>query len=232
LRIFARRHFGCLRYLSSAEPNRSAALSRNTVAGSYTQSLLWIALFVAIAAGVALVVELVFFDLIHGNPNRSFDNVMSMITIFPPILAIIAVIAAFLVFGLPQLFQASAIGLLRRPLGDRARFAVLLALPITGVLTWYCYDYLTPSNFNLGINVPPGQAKFEHGISPVRYLGALMFQAPVTLFSFLHFELGFRGRSRWPLILIALAIMIALGATVGYDGAEGQIELQKNSPAS
>jgi hypothetical protein len=74
---------------------------------------------------------------------------------------------------------------------------VLPALPVTAVLTWYCYDYLTP-DFNLGINADPDWTPYQHGISIAHYQGALLFQAPVTLFSFLYLDAGFRGASSGP----------------------------------
>jgi hypothetical protein len=87
-------------------------------------------------------------------------------------------------------------------------------LPLTAVLTWYCYDYLTPD-----------WTLCEHGISISRYLGALAFQVPVTLFSFLYIDAGFRGASKWLIVVAALAIALVVGGICGYVTAQEQIEL-------
>jgi hypothetical protein len=73
-------------------------------------------------------------------------NAMFLMKAYTPVAGIIALIGTFLVFALPQFFQAEVVGALDQIFGDRARFAALLALPLTAVLPWYCYDYLTPSN--------------------------------------------------------------------------------------
>jgi hypothetical protein len=41
---------------------------------SYARSLLWVALLAAVAIGVAVIVELVFVDFVHGNPHRTQAN--------------------------------------------------------------------------------------------------------------------------------------------------------------
>jgi hypothetical protein len=99
-----------------------------------------------------------------------------------------------------------------------------LALPLTAVLTWYCYDYLTPSDLNLGINVGPDWTPYQHGISSSRYIGALKFQAPVTLFGFLYLDAGIRGVSRKTVIIATLAIAIAAGVIRGHFLAQRQYQ--------
>jgi hypothetical protein len=200
-------------------------VSKTTVGVSYAQSLLWVALTIAVMLGVSTVVELVIVDFIHGNPHRPQSNALAMMAEFPPLFGVIAAIATLLVFGLPQVFQAWLVRLLERTFGGRARIAVLLALPLTAVLTWYCYDYLTPTDSNLGINVGPDWTPFQHGISMVRYLGSMGFQAPVTLFGLLYFDAGSKGRARWPVVIAALAIASVVGAIWGYENAQQQIQL-------
>jgi hypothetical protein len=200
-------------------------MKKTTVGVSYVQSLLWIALFFAVAIGAMNVVQLVILDFIHGNPHRSQSNALFMMTVFTPLFGVIVAIGALLVFALPQIFQALLVGILKRAFGDRARFAVLLALPLTAVLTWYCFDYLTPADFNLGINEGPDWTPYRHGISMARYLTSLGFQAPVTLFGFLYFDAGLKGRARKPVIIAALAIAFVLGAISGFEAAQRQIQL-------
>lgn len=190
-------------------------MTKRAIGASYAHNLLWVALFAAVMVGVMSVAHLVFFDIIHGNPHRTREDVISMMAMQTPILGIIAAIGSILVFTLPQTFQAALVAVRHRIAGNRARFAVLPALPLTAVLTWYCYDYLTPSDLVLGINAGPDWRPYQHGISMARYMGALAFQTPVTLFGFLYIDAGFRGTSRWPLLIAASVITIARLATSG-----------------
>ena len=199
-------------------------MSKSAVTTSYAQSLCWVAILIALTIVVLFTVELVFVDLVHGNPHRTRENVISMMIVQTPLFGFIAMIGAFLVFTLPQCFQAGLITVLNRIFGGCARFLVLPALPFTAVLTWYCYDYLSPSDFNLGINVGPDWTPYEHGISSSRYLTTMAFQAPVTLFSILYFEAGLRAGSSKLLVIVAMAVAIALGAVWGHDVAEHQYQ--------
>ncbi len=167
-------------------------MSKSAIGASYAHSFLWVVLFMAVTVGVSSIAHLVFFDVIHGNPHRTEENVISMMLVQTPILGVIAAIGS---------------------------------LPLTAVLTWYCYDYLTPSDFNLGINAGPDWTPYQHGISISRYMGALAFQAPITLFSFLFIDAGFRGASKWLILVAALVIAIVVGSMYGYVTAQGQIEL-------
>jgi hypothetical protein len=98
-------------------------MSKSAVTVSYVQSLLWSALFVAITVGASSIVELMFVDFVHGNPNRSQGNAIFMMVVETPLISAIAIIGFFLVFTLPQLFQAAVINVLNRQFDDRARFA-------------------------------------------------------------------------------------------------------------
>lgn len=177
------------------------------------------------AVGARSIAHLVFFDIVHGNPHRTREDVLSMMAIQTPILGIIAAIGSILVFALPQAFQAALVATWHRMVGSRARFAVLPALPLTAILTWYYYDYLTPSDLILGINAGPDWKPYQHGISITRYIGALAFQTPVTLFGFLHMDAGFRGTSKWPLLGAAALLTITIAGIWGYVTAQRQIEL-------
>ncbi len=199
-------------------------MSKSAVAISYGRSLLWLALFVAVAVGVLDIVELTLLDFVHGNPHRPQANAVFMMAVYTPIFGIVAVIGTFLVFTLPQFFQAALIVTLGRIFGDRARFAALLALPLTAILTWYSYDYLTPTDVNLGINAGPDWTPFKHGLSVSRFMSSLAVQAPVTLLSFLYFDAGLRGSSKKPLLVAALAIAVAMGLIGGYTMAQNQIQ--------
>jgi hypothetical protein len=196
-------------------------VNRRAIVVSYMQSLLWIALFMALMCVETNIVELLFIDFVHGNPHRTQDNAIVMMKAYTPVAGLVAFIGTFLVFTLPQFFQAEMIGALDRICGDRARFAALPALPLTAVLTWYCYDYLTPSNLCFAGNC---MEAYEHGLSISRYVMALAIQAPITLFSFLYFNADLSGRSRKPILLAALAIAVVIGGIWGYARARGQYQ--------
>jgi hypothetical protein len=199
-------------------------VNKSAVTISYAQSLIWVGLLVAIAVGVTTIVELVFVDFVHGNPHRTLGNVIVMMVVETPLIGVIALIGVFLVFTLPQFFQVAVISVLNQMFGSRARFAVFLALPLTAVLTWYCYDYLTPTDFNLGINVGPDWSPYQHGLSISRYMRTLAIQAPVTLFSFLYFDAGFRGGSKKPLLMAVLALAVVVGGILGHENAQQQFQ--------
>jgi hypothetical protein len=196
-------------------------MSKIDVTFSYLQSLLWVALFMALMSAETHIVELLFIDFVHGNPHRTRENAISMMKDGAPISAIIALIGTFLVLTLPQFFQAEVVGASHQIFGDRARFAALLALPLTAVLTWYCYDYLTPSNLCFAGNC---MEPYDHGMSISRYVKALVIQAPITLFGFLYFDAGLRGQSRGPILLAALAVALVAGGIRGYLMARGQFQ--------
>jgi hypothetical protein len=187
-------------------------MSKSAIGASFAHSLLWVVLFTAVTVGVMSVTHLVFFDIVHGNPHRTREDV-------------IAAIGTILVFTLPQVFQAALVTVFYRMFGSRARFAVFPTLPLTAVLTWYCYDYLTPSDVGLGINAGPDWTPYRHGISIARYMGALAFQTPLTLFSFLYIDVSFRGASKWLILVAALAIALVVGGMYGYVTAQEQIDL-------
>jgi hypothetical protein len=144
-----------------------------------------------------------------------------MMAFTPPLLAVIGVVIAVFVFALPQCFEAAiAYGLISR-FGASARFWMLCAPPFTAILTWYCYDYLTPTDFNLGINTPADWTSYQHGLTGRRYLMALAAQAPLTVFSLLFLDARLRGRSRKILVLLVLALAGILGIVWGHHLATG-----------
>src|ERR1700753_2910611 len=142
-------------------------MTRITTTSSYLQSLLWTALFMALMNGETNMVELLFVDFIRGNPHRTQANAIFMMTVYTPTFGVIAFVGTIVVFALSQFFQAELVGAFERAVGDRARFTPLVALPATAILTWYCYDYLTPSNLCCAGNC---MEPYEHGISVSRYL--------------------------------------------------------------
>src|SRR2546423_1045832 len=112
-------------------------MERNAVYIAYIRSFLWIALLIAIAPGIWLIVESLFVDFVHGNPNRPQSDALLMMALYPPTFGLVAFVGSFLVFALPQCLQALVANVLVRRLGRRGQFGLVLALPLIAVLTWY-----------------------------------------------------------------------------------------------
>jgi hypothetical protein len=181
-----------------------------TVAISYAKSLVWIAMLIAVVIDVVVISAMLLEDFRHG-PYRSQGGLM---TIMGLILWVIATFGSLIMFAPVQAFQVLVIGIMQREFGDRARFMALSSLPITAVLSWYCYDYLTPNDFHFIAKIGPAWAPYQHGISIARYLAALAVQTPVTLFAFLCFEADRQHRSKAPIIIAALVLAIAIGGGI------------------
>ncbi|HEY0910500.1 MAG TPA: hypothetical protein VGD75_09755 [Bradyrhizobium sp.] len=105
----------------------------------------------------------------------------------------------------------------------------MLALPVTAVLTWYCYDYLTPSVPNFAGNFTE---PYTHGLSLRRYVRTLAVQTSVTLFSSLYLSAHISGRSKAALLLAALAMTLVAGEIWGYLMARDQFQFLRNSNAA
>jgi hypothetical protein len=80
-------------------------MNKRAIGASYAHSLLWVVLFTTVTVGVMSIAHLVFFDIIHGNPHRTRENVISMMVMMTPVIGVIAAIGSILVFTLPQIFK-------------------------------------------------------------------------------------------------------------------------------
>jgi hypothetical protein len=199
-------------------------MKRRDVYVAYTQSLILVVVLIAVVMGVSIVVELVFVDFIHGNPHRTKANAVLMIMLYPPIVGLVAILGSFVVFTLPQCFQAIMSDVLARRLGRKGQFWILLALPLTVTLAWYCYDYLPPTVPNLGINVGADWPPYQHGLTLRRYLTMLIIQTPITLFSLAYCDAAVRHRSRKSIVLAAVVLALVVGVLHGYWMANGQYQ--------
>jgi hypothetical protein len=187
-------------------------MSRLAINFSYLQSLIWTALFLALIRSEAEITRMLF--RVHVNPHQT-GSLIALMKVVVPAYGIFTFVATFFILTLPQYLQAEIVGASHRAFGDRPWFAALLAWPVTAVLTWYCYryvyDYLNVC-FGGCVDAEPD----DDGLSVLRYFKSLLFQAPITLFSFLYFIAGLRGNSRKPIILGALAATLVAGAIWGY----------------
>src|SRR5690242_12162362 len=99
-----------------------------------------------------LISNLFWVNFIHANPNRTQQNAALSAALFTPITIAISLIGTAVIFSLSQGLQSLfAFELLRR-LNNRHLYLAALFIPLAAAISWYCYDYLTPSDFNLGIN--------------------------------------------------------------------------------
>ncbi|MFT4181551.1 MAG: hypothetical protein QM636_06485 [Rhizobium sp.] len=190
----------------------------------YLKSFGSILLAIATAAASFLIVELFFVDFIHGNPNRSTSDAAEMMVFFVPVLILIICVLTTLVLALPQSLETLLTWKMTRRVGEKGRLSTLFALPLTAILTWYCYDYLTLSDFNLGINEGADWRPYEHGLTLSRYAGALVIQAPVTLFNFCYFKAHIQDVPRKLVVLTALGLAVIVGCALGYSAALDQYQ--------
>ncbi|WP_168793038.1 hypothetical protein [Paraburkholderia aromaticivorans] len=143
---------------------------------SFIKSLLWIAVFVGLILSVSNITSLVLIDFIHGNPNRPKGNAVSMMILTPPLFSLVAAIGIFTVFSLSQIAQALMMRVLHPRVDRYAYIFIGLLVPLVSIVTWYCYEYLTPTDFNLGINEGEDWVPYQHGMSLKRYLATLACQ--------------------------------------------------------
>ena len=191
---------------------------------SFGESLFWIAILVATSLSICVMVSVIMVDFVHGNPNRSKSNAGLMIFLFSVIIFIVAPIAIFIVFSLSQMIQGLVMRALYPTLGRYAYILVGLTVPLISIVTWYCYDYLTPTDFNLGINEGADWQPYQHGMSSSRYLAAFIGQASVTIFTLVYFESTRRGRSRKTVILVGLLLATVIGVFLGVRQAISQYQ--------
>ena len=177
----------------------------------YGQSLLWIASYFAVSVSVSNIAQLVVVDFIHENPYRTQANAVWMMAFFTPLFGSIAFVGALLVFTLPQYFQALIERRLKRMEMRYVRSVIITILPITTVVTWYCWEYLTPTDFNLGINDGPEWRPYQHGLTWLRYIKTLGFQAPVTLFCLLYCDAHVLKSLKRQIIVMTFMLAIIAG---------------------
>ena len=191
---------------------------------SFFRSLLWVAFFTGLILSVVIITSLILIDFIHGNSNRSKNNAASMMILTPPLLGLVSAIGIFIVFSLSQVIQALMMRVLHPRVGRCAYILIGLLVPLISIVTWYCYEYLTPTDFNLGINEGEEWVPYQHGMSLNGYLAALVCQGLVTTFSIFYFDTEIRNRSKKPFILAVVVMAIIVGIALGYRDAITQYQ--------
>ncbi|WP_322051519.1 hypothetical protein [Paraburkholderia bannensis] len=195
----------------------------------FCKSLFLIAALVATTLSISIVVSLILIDFIHGNPNRTKENAATMMALSPLITFIFAPIGIFVVFSAPQIIQGLTMRALHPRLGRYAYVVVGLLVPFISILAWYCYDYLTPTNFNLDINEGADWVPYQHGINLKRYLTILSAQGFITTFTLIYFEAAVYRQSRRTVVLGFLFLAIVVGVFLGHRDAISQYQFINQS---
>lgn len=128
-------------------------MSANDIGPSYAKALVWCALFYGLVSGVAGIVELIIVDFIHINPHRMREATLMTMALSTPMIFLIVFLGIFIIFGLPQILQAKTVRAIMVRFGDQYENSIIMILPITAVVTWYCYEYLAPTNCNFGFTL-------------------------------------------------------------------------------
>ena len=187
---------------------------------SYAQSLLWIAAFIALFASSLSIANLIQVDFIHENPHRTRSDALFMMFISSIFMGVTSMIGVFLVFTLPQILQFASSNALSLKFGRPAYVYAAFLIPLTSVITWYCYDYLTPSDVGLAMNSGPDWSPNQHGLTIQRYLRVLAIQTPVTVFTLVYCYAATTYQSRKRMILGVMALALVLGGMWGIHMAE------------
>ncbi|MEK6419048.1 MAG: hypothetical protein V4801_05555 [Burkholderia gladioli] len=196
----------------------------------FFRSLLWIIVFVVLAAAVSTIFSLILTDFVYGNPYRTTRNTLSTMALFSALIGPIATLGILIVFSATQLIQSYAMRTLYPRHGTSAYRFIALMVPVMSIVTWYCYDYLTPSNFDLAINTGPDWVPYRHGLTLDRYGAALACQSAVTAFNLLYFHVATIRRSRNILIASVIVVAVVAGLVIGHRQAVTQNHFVDSAP--
>ena len=117
-------------------------------------------------------------------------------------------------FLLSQILQGRLLGWLYEKYDRIGLLLFILAIPISAVVSWYCYDYLVPNNPGFIFDAPEDEL-FHHGLTVSRYLTILGIQAAISIFSvtrFIFAEKYTRSvKALFFLALITVAVLYGVG---------------------
>jgi len=183
---------------------------------AYGQTLVLIALFWVVGVVVCEIVAIYNTDINYHGRYQTRQNALSAMVFVPLLIGALAFIGAFLVFTLPQIFQAKVADLSLR-YGRRPEMIALLVFPLTVAIAWYSFDYLVPPNATV-LN----DHIFEHGLTLERYATMFAIQAPISLFCICyHHAVLRRARKAWFVMAVLFAV-IAAGGIKGYERAKAE----------
>jgi hypothetical protein len=178
-------------------------------------ALVWFALLTALAGAVGNVAEILIIDFVHGNPHRTQENALEMMVFFTPMMGLLALVLALLTYSIPQLFQAVVSETFAVCCGTPIYVAVLLALPLTALVTFYSLFYVTVPLFD---TFGADKDLYPNELTVVNYLVALSIQAPATIFAAAYAGV-MRERLRWKIVI---GSAVGAGVFWGSHLASGQ----------
>lgn len=192
----------------------------NLLVYSFIKSLAWVAVVVACALAFYLLAASVDVDFLGYRAHHMGGNLAMVLVFFIPFLSVIGFVGVALVFTVPQLLQMAMAAGLMRVYGRRGLVGIVLGLPLLSVVTWYCYDYLTPSDINLAINTDGDWAPYQHGLNGARYWRTLLAQSAVTLFTLARLLMEQHDRKHMKTLSMSATLFAAAcyGAVNAYLG--------------
>lgn len=171
-------------------------INLNFVRPSFIKSLMLVLIVITCAMIFALVANVLKVDFLHINPNRSQFSAILGIVLAVPLLFIVNFFGVLLVFAASQFCHICMVKGFLKKYGEKGLFGIILSIPLAAIITWYSFDYLTPTDFNLAINVEPEWAPYQHGLTIQRYLVILLIQSCVTFFSLSRLKLEMQERPK------------------------------------
>jgi MFS family permease len=153
---------------------------------------------------------------IQHNPPRSQAIVVETMFLLTPIISAIAAATTLLTFAIPQYAQRLLENVPLQRVGRKYDIGILLTLPVTALLSWYCFDYIVMSGLSTMFQDDDDQS-YEHGITPRRYLLAVGAQTVMTLISLFYSRFRPRSAVRRGSAIAAAALGLGVGMMPGHS---------------
>ena len=214
---------------TSARRFAAGPLDRCQIGPSFAVSLLWLSAIIWVAVTVHLTVSMVALDVL-ADRHRSGEEFEDLTLLFPAIIGAFVIVGVFLVFALSQLIQGVAAYFIAGRFGRYAYLIILALLPITAILTWYCFDYLVPADPGF-MNHDPDWEHFRHGISLARYGITLAAQAAVTMFTIVYSDAAVHPGRRTRIVLCLFVLAVVGSAVSGHSQAVDQYRSSQHPSA-
>ena len=180
-----------------------------------------------------MVTEVTKVDFLNINPHRSQSHAASLPFLFGFIFLMLSTLVIFITFSISQIAQAMIGSLSIQQFCMRGYCIVAATTPLTAILSWYCYDYLTPSDFNLGINEGADWVPYQHGLTIQRFLVMLGLQSFVTILSIvrLRFEIAGYNLAKKRFLLAAIGFASIVGVVAGMLKTQSNVTTQSPNPS-
>jgi hypothetical protein len=191
------------------------ALTNGKIISSYFRSLFCVSIILAITMFFVMIFYVVRIDFLNVNPHRSQLHALFLPFFAGGTFSIVILIGIYIIFSLSQITQAIVTKISIQRFENRSLYLVLATIPLATILSWYCFDYLTPTG-GLAINDDADTIPFEHGLTIKRYLIMLCIQTSITVFSFtrLKFEISNNKVAKKRLFIAMICIASVIGVSV------------------